>query len=38
MLAAPLGIDGEGRLVVPRSPGLGIELSIEAVRALDAAP
>jgi L-alanine-DL-glutamate epimerase-like enolase superfamily enzyme len=38
MLAAPLGIDAEGRLAVPRSPGLGIELSDEAVRALDAAP
>jgi L-alanine-DL-glutamate epimerase-like enolase superfamily enzyme len=38
MLAAPLGIDGEGRLLVPRAPGLGIELAAEAVRALDAAP
>jgi D-galactarolactone cycloisomerase len=38
MLATPVGIDGEGRLPVPSAPGLGIELSPEAVRALDAAP
>jgi len=38
MLATPIAIDGEGRLLVPSSPGLGIELSDEAVRALDAAP
>jgi L-alanine-DL-glutamate epimerase-like enolase superfamily enzyme len=38
MLATPLAIDGEGRLPVPSLPGLGIELSTEAVRALDAAP
>jgi L-alanine-DL-glutamate epimerase-like enolase superfamily enzyme len=38
VLAAPLAIDGEGRLNVPRRPGLGIELSDEAVRAFDAAP
>jgi L-alanine-DL-glutamate epimerase-like enolase superfamily enzyme len=38
MLAEPVGIDREGRLIVPRQPGLGLELSDEAVRALDAAP
>ncbi len=38
MLATPLGIDGEGRLPVPSTPGLGIELSTEAQGALDAAP
>jgi L-alanine-DL-glutamate epimerase-like enolase superfamily enzyme len=38
MLEAPIPIDGEGQLVVPPMPGLGIELSREAVRALDAAP
>jgi len=37
MLAEPLRIDGEGRLPVPARPGLGIELSADAIRALDAA-
>ena len=38
MLETPLTIDGEGRLGVPSLPGLGIQLSREALAALDAAP
>jgi D-galactarolactone cycloisomerase len=37
MLAEPLAIDRDGLLRVPAVPGLGIELSPAAVRALDAA-
>jgi D-galactarolactone cycloisomerase len=37
MLAEPLAIDADGMLRVPARPGLGIELSRAATRALDAA-
>ncbi len=37
MLAEPLAIDADGLLRVPAAPGLGIELTPEATRALDAA-
>jgi L-alanine-DL-glutamate epimerase-like enolase superfamily enzyme len=37
MLAAPLAIDRDGLLRVPAAPGLGLELSSAATRALDAA-